>query len=106
MEELSTEKVDVPELHRPYVDDVTITCPECGKLMHRVPDIVDVWFDSSIASWASLHYPHEKELFEKLWPAEYVIEGHDQVTKWFYAQQASAIITFGKMPFKSVQMHG
>ncbi len=106
MEERMVTPVDVPELHRPYVDDVVVTCPDCGKEMHRVKDTVDVWFDSSIASWASLHYPHDKALFEEIWPAAYVVEGNDQVTKWFYAQQASSVITFGEVPYKSVQMHG
>jgi isoleucyl-tRNA synthetase len=94
------------ELHRPYVDEVVLRCTECGKEMHRVPDIVDVWFDSSIASWASLHYPHETEAFERLWPAKFIVEGNDQVTKWFYAQQASSVITFGTVPYTCVQMHG
>ncbi|MHC1599153.1 MAG: isoleucine--tRNA ligase [Candidatus Methanofastidiosia archaeon] len=106
MEERMINDAKVPELHRPYVDDVIMACPECGKDMHRVKDIVDVWFDSSIASWASLHYPHDKKLFEKIWPAEYIVEGNDQVTKWFYAQQAASVITFGEVPYKRVQMHG
>jgi len=97
---------DVKELHRPYVDEVKLVCPECGKDMTREKDIVDVWFDSSIASWASLHYPHEKEEFERIWPAEFIVEGNDQVNKWFYGQQASSVITFGEMPYKVVQMHG
>ncbi len=106
LEERMETPVTVPELHRPYVDDVVLTCPDCGKGMCRVKDTVDVWFDSSIASWASLHYPHDKALFEEIWPAAYVVEGNDQVTKWFYAQQASSVITFGDVPYRSVQMHG
>ncbi|MDD4281184.1 MAG: isoleucine--tRNA ligase [Candidatus Methanofastidiosa archaeon] len=106
LEERMVTGTDIPELHRPYVDNVAIACPECGKEMRRVKDTVDVWFDSSIASWASLHYPHETALFEEIWPADYVVEGNDQVTKWFYAQQASAVITFGEVPYRVVQMHG
>ncbi|HPR42663.1 MAG TPA: isoleucine--tRNA ligase [Candidatus Methanofastidiosa archaeon] len=106
MERMAKGDGKVKELHRPYVDDVVITCPECGKDMTRVKDIVDVWFDSSIASWASLHYPHDTSRFEEIWPAEFIVEGNDQVTKWFYGQQASSIITFGEMPYKRVQMHG
>ncbi|MBN1785815.1 MAG: isoleucine--tRNA ligase [Candidatus Methanofastidiosa archaeon] len=106
MEGLMKNDLKVKELHRPYVDEVVLSCPECGGDMTRVKDIVDVWFDSSIASWASLHYPHEKETFERIWPSEYIVEGNDQVTKWFYAQQASSVITFGEVPYKTVQMHG
>jgi len=106
MERLCNNDAKAQELHRPYVDEVTMECPECGSVMTRVKDIVDVWFDSSIASWASLHYPHDTSSFEKLWPAEFIVEGNDQVNKWFYGQQASSVITFGDVPYKKVQMHG
>ncbi|MHC1604919.1 MAG: isoleucine--tRNA ligase, partial [Candidatus Methanofastidiosia archaeon] len=106
LENLMINDVEIKDLHRPYVDGAIIKCSECGGEMRRVKDIVDVWFDASIATWASLDYPHNKQLFEKLWPADFVVEGNDQVTKWFYGQQASSIITFGDVPYKIAQMHG
>ncbi|AIF68629.1 isoleucyl-tRNA synthetase [Palaeococcus pacificus DY20341] len=101
--EKSFEEVD---LHKPWVDTVVLKCPKCGGDMKRVKDVLDVWFDSGIASWASLGYPRNKELFEKLWPAEFIVEGQDQVTKWFYSQQAASVIAFDTVPYKKVAMHG
>ncbi|MCD6559532.1 MAG: isoleucine--tRNA ligase [Palaeococcus sp.] len=98
------EKLGPEDLHRPYVDAFIIKVN--GKEMRRVKDVVDVWFDSGIASWASLGYPRNKELFEKLWPADFVVEGQDQVTKWFYSQQAASVIAFDTVPYKNVAMHG
>ncbi len=94
------------DLHRPWIDRVKLRCSKCGGEMERVPDVLDVWFDSAIASWASLGYPMKKELFEKLWPADLIIEGQDQVLKWFYAQQVLSIVAFDKPPYKKVAMHG
>ncbi len=93
------------DLHKPYIDEIKIKC-RCGGEMNRIPDVLDVWFDSGIASWASLGYPKDDKKFKKLWPAEFITEGHDQVTKWFYSQQAASIICFDKMPYKNVLMHG
>ncbi|MCC7575365.1 MAG: class I tRNA ligase family protein, partial [Methanomethylovorans sp.] len=93
------------ELHRPYVDSVTITC-ECGGKMRRVEDVFDVWFDSAVASWATLNFPHQKDELEKWWPADFITEGHDQTRGWFYSQLGASMVAFGKAPYKSVLMHG
>ena len=93
------------ELHRPYVDKVNIKC-ECGGTMSRVEDVFDVWFDSAVASWATLKYPHTKESFEENWPADFITEGHDQTRGWFYSQLGASMVAFGKAPYKSVLMHG
>ncbi len=98
------ERLGPEDLHRPYVDAFIIRVN--GREMRRVKDVVDVWFDSGIASWASLDYPRTKEEFEKLWPADFIVEGEDQVTKWFYSQQAASVIAFGTVPYKKVAMHG
>ncbi len=94
------------DLHRPSVDKIVLRCPKCKGEMKRVPDVLDVWFDSGIASWASLGYPKQRELFEKLWPSDFVTEGEDQVTKWFYSQQATSIMAFDDVPYKQALMHG
>jgi isoleucyl-tRNA synthetase len=93
------------ELHRPYVDAVTLTC-ECGGSMTRVEDVFDVWFDSAVASWATLNFPQSKEAFEDWWPADFITEGHDQTRGWFYSQLGASMVGFGKAPYKSVLMHG
>ena len=94
------------DLHRPQVDRVEIKCTKCGGASRRVPDVLDVWFDSGIASWASLGYPRSSDLFNQIWPSDFVTEGEDQVTKWFYSQQVVSIAAFGDIPYKSVLMHG
>ena len=96
---------DILDLHRPYVDTINIAC-SCGGNMNRVEDVFDVWFDSAVASWATLNYPHEHEDFDKLWPADFITEGHDQTRGWFYSQLGASMMAFGKAPYKSVLMHG
>ena len=91
--------------HRPYVDEVTIPC-SCGGTMKRVPDIFDVWFDSAVASWATIGFPGKTKEFEKLWPADFICEGQDQTRGWFYSQLGASTIAFGKAPYRSVCMHG
>ncbi|WP_297417853.1 isoleucine--tRNA ligase [Thermococcus sp.] len=98
------EKLGPEDLHRPYVDAFIIEVN--GREMRRVKDVVDVWFDSGIASWASLDYPRTEENFKKLWPADFIVEGEDQVTKWFYSQQAASVIAFNTVPYRKVAMHG
>ncbi|AIY90260.1 isoleucine--tRNA ligase [Geoglobus acetivorans] len=93
------------DLHRPRIDAVTFEC-ECGGTMRRVEDVFDVWFDSGVASWGTLSYPFEREMFEKLWPADFITEGHDQTRGWFYSQLGTSVIAFGKAPYKTVLMHG
>jgi len=95
----------LPDPHRPYVDDVTFPC-SCGGTMKRVADIFDVWFDSAVASWATLGFPKEAKAFEALWPADFITEGQDQTRGWFYSQLGASTIAFGKAPYKSVCMHG
>jgi len=103
---LSSEPIGDIDLHRPHVDKITLKCAKCGGESKRVPDVLDVWFDSGIASWASLGYPKRSELFKQLWPSEFITEGEDQVTKWFYSQQVVSVIAFNEVPYKRVLMHG
>jgi isoleucyl-tRNA synthetase len=93
------------ELHRPYVDKITIPC-ECGGEKKRVEDVFDVWFDSAVASWATLKFPQTKEQFDEWWPADFITEGHDQTRGWFYSQLGASMVGFGRAPYKSVLMHG
>lgn len=91
------------ELHRPYVDDIHIKCPECGKSMTRVKDVMDVWFDSGSMPYAQFHYPFEnKELFESQFPADFIAEGLDQTRGWFYVLLVISTIISGESSFKNV----
>jgi len=95
--------LDTLELHRPYVDDIHIKCPKCGKTMSRVPDVMDVWFDSGAMPYAQYHYPFEnKELFEEQFPADFIAEGVDQTRGWFYVLLVISTIISGKSSFKNV----
>ncbi len=97
---------DGMDTHRPWIDGVTFKCPECGGTMHRVPDVLDVWFDSGVAAWASLGYPHRKEEFDKWWPCRFIVEAHDQTRGWFYSQLGAGVISFDRAPYDEVMMHG
>jgi isoleucyl-tRNA synthetase len=94
------------DLHRPWIDGVRLRCQECGEWMTRVPDVLDVWFDSAIASWASLGYPRRKEEFEEWWPCRWIVEAHDQTRGWFYSQLGAGVVAFDRCPYDSVLMHG
>jgi len=95
------------ELHRPYVDEITIPCPECGKLMNRVPEVIDCWFDSGAMPFAQHHYPFEnKELFEQQFPAQFISEAIDQTRGWFYSLLAESTLLFNKAPFENVIVLG
>ncbi|MCE4620822.1 MAG: isoleucine--tRNA ligase [Desulfurococcales archaeon] len=94
------------ELHRPWVDEVKLKCPKCGGEMSRIPDVLDVWFDSGIAFYASLGYPRRKELWEELKPVDFIVEGHDQIRGWFFSLLRSGIIGFGRAPYRRVLVHG
>ncbi len=94
----------VKELHKPYVDDVKIKC-KCGSVMERVPDVLDVWFDSGVASWASLGYPSKSDEFD-WYPVDFITEGHDQTRGWFYSMLGCGILAFDEIPYKAVLMHG
>jgi len=93
------------DFHRPYIDEINLKC-KCGGAMRRVPDVLDVWFDSGVASWASLGFPKNKKLFKKLWPADFILEGSDQFRGWWNSLMITSMMTFGKAPFKSALMHG
>lgn len=97
--------VDVKELHKPYVDNVVLKC-DCGGEMHRVRDVLDVWFDSGVAPWASLGYPSNIQEFNFWYPADFITEGHDQTRGWFYSQLGCGIIAFDEVPYRRVLMHG
>lgn len=96
--------VRLEDLHRPFVDEVYMEC-ECGGRMKRVEDIFDVWFDSAVASWATLRFPQRKDLMD-WWPADFIVEGHDQTRGWFYSQLGAGMVGFGRAPYDSVCMHG
>ncbi|MEA1906164.1 MAG: isoleucine--tRNA ligase [Euryarchaeota archaeon] len=97
--------VELPDLHRPWVDEVTFAC-SCGGECRRVEDVFDVWFDSAVASWATLDYPHTTSAFETLWPPDFIVEGHDQTRGWFYSQLGAGMVAFDRIPYKSVLVHG
>ncbi len=95
------------DLHKHVVDKIELKCKNCSGVMNRVPDTMNVWFDSGIAPWASLGYPYQnKELFEKLWPVDLVDESQDQIRGWFYSLMFCGVATFGTSPYKSVGLNG
>ena len=95
------------ELHRPYIDEITIKCPECGKQMHRVPEVIDCWFDSGAMPFAQHHYPFEnKEVFEQQFPAKFISEAVDQTRGWFYSLLAESTLLFNKAPYENVIVLG
>ncbi len=105
LKEKSISEIDVDnlELHRPYVDNIHIKCPDCGKEMSRVSDVMDVWFDSGSMPYAQFHYPFEnKELFESQFPADFIAEGVDQTRGWFYVLIVLSTLISGKSSFKNV----
>ena len=98
---------DKIELHRPYIDTVTIKCPDCGKDMHRVPEVIDCWFDSGAMPFAQHHYPFEnKELFESQFPAQFISEAVDQTRGWFHSLMAESTLLFNKSPYENVIVLG
>ena len=110
IEELKSMSDNCPdeiELHRPYIDNVTIKCPKGGKEMHRVPEVIDCWFDSGSMPFAQYHYPFEnQELFEKHFPADFISEAVDQTRGWFYSLLAISTLIFNKAPYKNVIVLG
>ena len=106
--ELAVDDVNPGEidLHRPDVDEVVLEHPETGEPAERVEDIFDVWLDSAAASWAALDYPSEKDDFEELWPADLIIEAHDQTRGWFWSQLGMGVSALDEIPYREVVMHG
>ncbi len=95
------------ELHRPYIDEVTCTCPDCGGTMKRVPEVIDCWFDSGAMPFAQHHYPFEnKEIFEQQFPAKFISEAVDQTRGWFYSLMAESTLLFNKAPYENVIVLG
>ncbi len=110
IEELRSMSPNCPEdieLHRPFIDEVTVTCPECGKQMKRVPEVIDCWFDSGAMPFAQHHYPFEnQELFEEQFPADFISEAVDQTRGWFYSLLAISTLIFNQAPYKNVIVLG
>ena len=107
LKEMSPDCPEEIELHRPYIDAVTITCPECGKQMKRVPEVIDCWYDSGAMPFAQHHYPFEnQELFESQFPAAFISEAVDQTRGWFYSLLAISTLIFNKSPYENVIVMG
>ena len=101
------EKALTVELHRPYIDEITCTCPKCGKTMKRVPEVIDCWFDSGAMPFAQHHYPFEnKDLFEQQFPAQFISEAVDQTRGWFYSLMAESTLLFNRSPYENVIVLG
>ena len=107
LKEMSDNCPDDIELHRPFIDAVTIKCPDCGGEMHRVPEVIDCWFDSGAMPFAQWHYPFEnQDIFEENFPADFISEAVDQTRGWFYSLLAESTILFNKAPYKNVIVLG
>ena len=107
LKEMSDNCPDEIELHRPYIDAVTIKCPDCGKEMHRVPEVIDCWFDSGAMPFAQWHYPFENEdIFKENFPADFISEAVDQTRGWFYSLMAISTLIFNEAPYKNVIVLG
>ena len=101
------ERAKTVELHRPYIDEITLKCPECGGEMHRVPEVIDCWFDSGAMPFAQHHYPFEnQELFKQQFPANFISEAVDQTRGWFYSLLAESTLLFNQAPYKNVIVLG
>jgi len=98
-------KKKISEIHKPEIDEITLKC-KCGGEMKRVPEVLDVWFDSGVSSWAALGYPRNKKLFKKFWPADLNIEGKDQFRGWWNSQLILSEIRFGRKPYENIVVHG
>ncbi len=104
--EKAPEARKLSDLHRPWVDRITFKCSKCGGTMRRVPDVIDVWFDSGISFYASLGYPKDSKEFENWMPVDFIVEGHDQFSGWFFSLMRAGLIGFSKTPYRTVLMHG
>lgn len=107
MDELREKAGSVPgDLHKPWIDEVKIKCSSCSGVMHRIPDILDVWIDAGSASWNCLGFPQKTELFERLFPADFILEGIDQIRGWFNLLFVASMVSMQKPSFRAVYMHG
>ena len=107
LKEKAIEKIDDVELHRPFIDEIHVTCPKCGKKMTRVKEVIDCWFDSGAMPYAQHHYPFEnKEKFEEQFPASFICEAVDQTRGWFYSLLAESTLLFGESCFKNCLVLG
>ncbi|MGQ4833054.1 MAG: isoleucine--tRNA ligase [Candidatus Asgardarchaeia archaeon] len=107
LKEMAIEKKDLEDLHKPYIDQIKLRCPKCGGVMNRVPEVIDVWYDSGSAPFAQHHYPFEnKELFESEFPVDFISEGIDQTRGWFYSLLAISTALFNKPAYKNVVVLG
>ncbi|MDZ7836440.1 MAG: class I tRNA ligase family protein [Actinomycetota bacterium] len=103
LKQMAAEDIDELDLHRPYVDNVKVKCPQCGQHMHRVSEVIDVWFDSGSMPFAQFHYPFEnQELFKESFPADFICEAIDQTRGWFYTMLAISTFLFKKSSYKNV----
>jgi len=98
--------VDGMDLHRPWIDAVLLPCAKCGASMARIKDVLDVWWDSGVASWASLGFPSREEEFKRWWPMDWIVEGPDQTRGWFSSQLGAGVVAFDRAPYEAVMMHG
>ena len=106
-EKTGDERAKTVELHRPYIDELTMKCPKCGGTMHRVPEVIDCWFDSGAMPFAQHHYPFENEdLFKQQFPAQFISEAVDQTRGWFYSLMAESTLLFNKAPYENVIVLG
>lgn len=94
------------DFHKPHIDKIFLKCQKCKSKMRRVSDVMDVWFDSGVAPWASLGYPRDEKTFKKLWPADLVLEGSDQIRGWWNSLLITSVMTFGRRSFENVIFHG
>lgn len=104
LEKLSKSKIK--DLHKPEIDNIMIQCKKCKGRMKRVTEVLDVWFDSGVSSWAALDYPQKQDKFKKFWPADFNLEGSDQFRGWWNSQLILSTIAFDKKPFESIFVHG
>lgn len=106
LKEMGADTSKIEDLHRPWIDKIILNCRKCGGEMHRVEDVMDVWFDSGVSFFASLGYPMREKPFKDLYPVDFITEGHDQIRGWFFSLLRAGVIGFNESPYKRVVIHG
>lgn len=106
LEKLAGRRLELQDPHRPWIDAVKLPCANCGGVMERVEDVMDVWLDSGVAFYASLGYPLDAETYDRVKPVDAIVEGHDQIAGWFFSMMRCGLIAFGSSPYRTVVMHG